>query len=153
MKIYLETEVAGNFQDVFAQFDQSLFEQLAPPFPPVELLRFDGSRPGDEYLIELKLPLLQQQWHGRITEAGANDSECWFVDEGLRMPFFLAFWHHRHTVRQQGDHCVIIDDIEYRAPFSWLTVLLYPTMWAQFAYRKPLYRKIFGRPDSVGVGS
>ncbi len=147
MKIYLETPVAGNFREVFAQFDKALFVKLTPPFPPVELLRFDGSRVGDQYHIDLKLPFLRQTWQGHITEAGESETECWFVDEGLRLPFFLKSWHHRHTVRQQGDHCVIIDDITYEAPFAVLSYLLHPTMWLQFAYRKPLYRKVFGSPS------
>ena len=43
MKLILKTNVKQSPQQVWAGFNQSLFEKLAPPFPRVRLLRFDGS--------------------------------------------------------------------------------------------------------------
>ncbi len=53
MKITLRTPVAASLPAVWRGFDEPLFEKLSPPFPPVELVRFDGSHEGDVVSLEL----------------------------------------------------------------------------------------------------
>jgi ligand-binding SRPBCC domain-containing protein len=147
MRLQLTTHVGGHYEAVMAGFDHKLFGQLAPPFPKVRLQRFDGSGVDDEVHLELDFVLFKQVWHSRIVEAGTTPTEAFFVDEGIRLPFFLKQWRHRHRVVATGpNECQIIDAIEYSTG-SWLTnVLFYPALWAQFAYRVPVYRRVFGRP-------
>ncbi|MBD0260611.1 MAG: hypothetical protein ICV83_33250, partial [Cytophagales bacterium] len=54
-------------------------------------------------------------------------------------------WRHRHEIRQHGTGSLIVDDVSFRSPNRLLDWLLYPVMYLQFAYRKPVYRRLFGR--------
>lgn len=147
MHIVIRTPVAGHYREVLARFDQDLFEALSPPGAGVELLRFDGSHPGDVVHIRMKLlGLIAQDWVSHITEEDATDTAAWFVDEGQQLPFFLSEWRHRHVVEKVSEtQSVIVDDIYFRSPARPLDYLLYPVLYAQFAYRRPIYRRIFGK--------
>lgn len=94
--------------------------------------------------MQLNLLLFRQRWTSLIVKEGITPEEAYFIDEGIRLPFFLSYWRHRHRVLNAGEHAVVVDDIYYQAPFRWLGYLLYPVLWLQFAYRRPVYRKVFG---------
>lgn len=143
MRIVIATLVNQGYQSVARGFDQHLFEQLNPPFPPVKLLRFDGSKKGDVVALELDFFLFKQTWESQITENGKTTKEWYFVDEGVKLPFFLSYWQHRHQVVQVGTHAKIIDNITFKTPFFLLDYLFYPVMWLQFLYRKPVYKRVF----------
>ena len=144
MNIQLKTTVTGNYKTIMSRFDRDLFEALAPPFPPMEVVAFTGSREGDRVHIRF---LDRINWISRITEDGANDTEAWFVDEGVQLPFPLTYWRHRHVVRKiSEDTSCIIDDITYRAGNGLFTLLMYPALYLGFYPRKRLYRAYFGRP-------
>lgn len=144
MKLTLRTPVSAPLRQVWEGFDESLFRNLSPPFPPVKLVRFDGSRPGDLVSLELNFILFSQSWTSRIADQKETDGEIHFTDEGIKLPFFLSFWRHKHRlIRQESGGTLIADEIEYRTPFLLFDYLIYPAMWAQFAYRKPIYRRIF----------
>jgi ligand-binding SRPBCC domain-containing protein len=149
LRIYLETPVAGTPPEIIRRFDQDLFETLAPPGTPVEIVRFEGSHTGDTVHIRLKLAgFIKQDWISKITDDGSTPERAWFVDEGTQLPFFLSYWRHQHIVEARDGHSVIIDDITYRGSFFLLTWLLYPALYLQFAWRKPIYRKIFGKVEA-----
>lgn len=145
MKLLLETPVAQSYLSVKAGFDESLFRKLSPPFPPVKLLRFDGCAPGDQVILELNFIFFTQKWTSAITEDGTSEAEYFFVDEGIVLPFFLKKWTHRHRIIASPTGSRIRDEIEYESSNGLLTLLLYPALWAQFLYRKPIYKKVFGR--------
>lgn len=145
MKIQLETPVEQGYLDVKAGFNESLFKKLSPPFPPVRLLRFDGSEKGDLVTLELNFIFFKQKWTSEITEDKTTDLEFFFVDKGVELPFFLKKWTHKHRIISSGIGSIIRDEIEYEAPLGILTFLLFPALWAQFAFRKPIYKKIFKR--------
>ncbi|QNE41357.1 hypothetical protein F1C16_18240 [Hymenobacter sp. NBH84] len=150
MHLLLRTRVAQPPARVLAGFDRALFESLAPPFPTLHLLRFDGSRPGDRVEIELAVGPKRWRWTSLITEAGQlPDGSQYFIDEGQELPAPLRYWRHRHLIEPnpRGLGSVIVEDITYRTGSRILDVLLYPAMWAQFAYRRPVYRRVFGRPQ------
>ena len=149
MRIKIETPVARDMKTVFAGFTQDLFDALIPPEVPVKLLRFDGSRTGDEVHLELSFIFFKQKWISVITDDGESEDECFFVDEGRTLPFFLKFWRHRHRILRApdgGDGAVIVDDIEYRAPIPGMGLILYPILRRQFKARGPIYQRIFGKP-------
>lgn len=149
MQLKFETKVLAPVAEVVEGFNETLFKALSPPFPPVKLRRFDGSRTGDIVSLELNFILFRQRWTSEITYHEATDSAFVFVDEGRELPFFLKFWKHRHSiVRDDDGHTCIVDDITYRAPYGWLSVLLYPVLFLQFWYRKPIYRRFFGKPQA-----
>ena len=146
MRLTFRTRVAQSPGQVWAGFDQTLFEALAPPFPPVRLIRFDGSRKGDLVELELNFLLFRQRWQSEIVEDAAEGGGFRFVDVGRKLPFFLKSWRHHHGIEPDpaGSGSIIVDDIRFDTPLGWLgNVLFYPSLWAQFAYRGPVYRKVF----------
>ncbi|WP_028524030.1 SRPBCC family protein [Runella limosa] len=144
MKLRIQTHVSQPYQVVWQGFNEELFRKLSPPFPPVRVVRFDGCLAGDMVVLELNFLLFKQQWISRITEQQSSESEIYFVDEGTKLPFFLRFWRHRHRIiHQEAGGTIISDEIEFKTPL-WITdYLMYPLLWAQFAYRKPIYKKAF----------
>ena len=64
MNIQLTTTVKGNYKTIMARFDRQLFEALAPPFPPMEVVEFTGSREGDRVHIRF---LDRVNWISLIT--------------------------------------------------------------------------------------
>jgi len=146
MKLMIRVNVAQPPEDVLAQFGPELFHRLTPPFPPARVLHYGGNSPGSEVHIRLNVLLAQQDWVAVITEQDFTPGreELFFTDEGKQLPFFLSFWRHKHRVRRLPGGSQIIEDIEFRTP-PWLPeALLYPVLWAQFACRRPVYRKVFG---------
>jgi len=144
MHIILETVVQAALPDVWSGFDRKLFDQLSPPFPPVEVVRFDGCLRGDVVILRLNFLMFRQDWESLITDQQTRADEIYFIDEGVRLPFFLRYWRHRHRlVRHESGGTVVIDDITFRTPFRLLDYLMYPLLWAQFAYRKPIYKRVF----------
>ncbi len=143
MHLQLETKVRQPIHQVWAGFNRSLFDQLSPPFPPVEVIRFDGCQTGDVVHLRLNFLVSKQDWISDIVDQQTTDAEIYFVDKGRKLPFFLAYWHHRHRLLRSGQQTVIVDDITFRTPTQLTDVLFYPLLWLQFAYRKPIYRRRF----------
>ncbi len=143
MRILLKTQVQQPLTTVWAGFNRDLFEELSPPFPPVRVVRFDGCQRGDVVHLQLNFFLFRQDWVSQIVDQQTTAGEIFFVDEGTRLPFFLAYWKHRHGLLRTNGQTMIIDDITFKTPF-WITdYLFYPLLWVQFAFRKPIYRRIF----------
>lgn len=144
MKIHLQTPVATHYQAVLAGFNKDLFQALAPPFPRLKILRFDGSAPGDVVEIELSAGPFRRKWTSLITEQHTTETAAWFVDEGQILPAPLTFWRHKHLITHHGSHSVIHDQIEFNTGSKLLDLLVYPALYVQFALRGPIYRRIFG---------
>jgi ligand-binding SRPBCC domain-containing protein len=145
MKITIKTKVEQDYLSVKQGFNKDLFLKLNPPFPPVKLLRFDGCRRGDKVSLELNFILFKQIWTSIITSDRTDEQEFFFVDEGKKLPFFLRFWKHKHRVIRDESGSTIVDEINFSARLKILSPLLYPVLYAQFWYRKPIYKKIFRR--------
>jgi len=143
MKIVIETTVEQDYLTVKEGFNESLFKKLAPPFPPVKLLRFDGSTTGDVVSLELNFIFFKQRWTSDIVADETTEKEFYFIDKGVELPFFLKAWEHKHRIIKNGEGSIIRDEISYQGPFGLMTLLLYPALYLQFLYRKPIYRKIF----------
>jgi len=146
MRLKITTSVEQDYISVMQGFNQKLFTRLNPPFPPVNLLRFDGCQRGDVVAIELNFFLFKQQWVSLILEDGLDEREFYFIDYGQKLPFFLKYWRHHHRIVKDGNRAKIVDDIHFRSPFSLTDLLLWPVLWLQFAYRKPIYQQVFSRP-------
>ncbi|GAB2569308.1 SRPBCC family protein [Spirosoma areae] len=148
MRLVLKTSVDQSLPTVWAGFNRTLFEQLAPPFPPVKVVRFDGCLPGDVVHLRLNFFLFRQDWISLIVDQQTTDDAIYFIDQGTRLPFFLTRWHHRHHLQRvpagtTGGQTIITDDITFKTPFGLTDYLLYPFLWLQFACRKPIYRRLF----------
>lgn len=143
MKIKISTQVESGVKQVWDNFDMNLLKKLAPPFPLMKVLRYDGNKKGDIVSFELSFLLFKQIWTSEITESYENGKHAYFIDEGVQLPFFLKEWHHKHLIEENGENAEIIDLIHYKTPFIWLDYLMYPLMYAQFAYRIPIYKRFF----------
>jgi len=145
MKLTIRTPVTAPLSVVWAGFDRDLFNRLSPPFPPVKVLRFDGCMTGDVVSLELDFIFFKQVWDSDIIDQQTTDGEIYFIDQGTKLPFFLKAWHHKHRLIRQGEGTVIADEITFQTPSRLLDYVMYPLMWAQFAYRKPIYKRVFNR--------
>jgi ligand-binding SRPBCC domain-containing protein len=148
MHFQVITPVPGTPRSVFAGFDRALFLRLAPPGVRLTLHQFDEPlATGGVVHLEVRFfGLLRQEWYNRITALQTSDTLCDFVDEGERLPFPLRQWRHHHIIRQGTQGTEIVDDITYHSPNRVLDVLMFPFVYAQFWYRKPVYRKYFAAP-------
>ncbi len=144
MHIILKTFVEQDIKSVSDAFDKELFIKLKPPGIGLKILRFDGSSKGDTVELELNFGLFKQRWKSIISDSGVTEEEIFFVDEssGKDLPFFLKHWTHRHRLLKEGNGTTIVDDITFTSPY-YLTAFFYPIIWAQMAFRKPIYRKTF----------
>ena len=139
MKILLTTSVDGSVTQVFSRFDINLFKALTPKVMHKKMLRFDGCQKGDRFTIQT----LTGAWNGLITERVEAVEECYFIDEGEKLPFPLVFWRHRHIVRKIHDSTCIVDDIEFKTHLGLIDMCLYPGLWLFFKARAPVYRRYF----------
>ena len=144
MKIKISTQVKGKYLDIMSKFNQELLERLTPPGIRIKLLQYDGSQLGNIVHIQLHiLGLIKQEWISEITEVEENSHHVFFVDEGKKLPSFLSSWKHKHIVENHNDESVIVDKIEYKTSSIFLDWLMYPILYFQFLYRKPIYKKVF----------
>lgn len=145
MKLQLATKVGQSAQEVWEGFNEELFLKLAPPFPKVKLLQFDGSKKGDKVGLELNFIFFRQKWISDIVENGENDGEIFFIDKGVVLPFFLKKWQHRHIIRKLDQGAEIVDDIDFSTGTIITDFLMFPGLFLQFLYRKPVYKRIFSK--------
>ena len=144
MHILLHTSVNQPLHKVAAGFNEKLFRALAPPFPRLKLLRFDGSKKGDLVAMELHFGPMKQRWVSEIVANGESKEEWFFIDEGRELPRPLKYWQHRHRLqRLPGGGTRIVDDVTYKTGNRLLDIAIYPALLAQFLYRKPVYKKFF----------
>lgn len=145
MLLHLQTTVKQDYKAVFDAFNEALFLKLAPPYPRVKLIRFDGSKPGDIIEIEMKTGVKTFRWTSLIVAVSVTSREAYFIDEGQVLPPPLKKWRHKHLVSAAAETGSVIHDIiEYSTGYKILDAILYPIMLAQFSYRKPIYKKVFG---------
>ena len=138
----VRTRINAPMQDVWTQFDAALLSKLSPPFPKVRIVRFDGCQTGDLVSLELNLLVAKLIWTSQITDSIQNEAFCAFVDEGVKMPFGLQFWQHKHRVKKiTEESCEIIDEISFDTRNAFLNYLLFPFLWGMIFYRKPFYKK------------
>lgn len=144
MKILIKTKVSQDLQTVWKGFDASLFLKLNPPGLPVTLRQFDGCQKGDAVKITLGKGGLSQDWNALIVDQKSSEQEIYFIDEGVKLPFFLKSWRHTHRLlRIAPKSTEIIDDITFTTPFVVTNYLLYPMLYFAMWWRKGVYRKVF----------
>ncbi len=145
MKVKIKTRVLSSLGEIEKGFNRELFLKLSPPFPPVKLTRFDGCVKGDKVSLSLNFLFFKQRWESDIVEDGRDTDSWFFVDKGVKLPFFLKTWLHRHEVLQRKDTSFIIDDIHFTTGSLLTDFLMFPLLYIQFLYRKPIYQKVFSK--------
>jgi ligand-binding SRPBCC domain-containing protein len=142
-KIFVRCRVHSTFQKVVDGFNRQLLESLSPDLMQLRILRYDGQKTGDCFTMQMGPPLLNIRWEGRVTAAGQTPATFWFEDEGLKLPFPLKAWRHRHVVRKAGDEAVIMDIVSYTTGNRILDILCFPFLKAMFRGRIKKYQRYF----------
>ncbi len=138
----ITTPIQAPISHVKELFTADLLLNLSPPFPRVALQRFDGCKKEDNVVLVIHLIFLKLTWSSLITEDLETEQEWYFIDRGVKMPFGLQFWQHKHRVKKTSeDTCEIIDEISFDTHHAFLNYLLFPFLWGMIFYRKPFYKK------------
>ena len=138
----ISTSIQAPISYVKELFTANLLLRLSPPFPRVSLQRFDGCKKDDNVILEINLVFTKVTWSSLITEDKLTADEWFFIDEGVKMPFGLNYWQHKHRVKKINEEsCEIIDEISFDTRNEFLNYLLFPFLWGMIFYRKPFYQK------------
>lgn len=142
LKFSLQTTINATIDQVWKQFDKELLEKLSPPFPFIKISTFDGCEVNDKVVIDMNFVFLKTSWSSLIIENQISDTEKFFTDKGIKMPFGLTHWKHKHGLKKVDDRTIIIDSIEFHTKYIILDYLLFPLFYGMIVYRKPLYKKL-----------
>ena len=138
----ISTPVQAPISHVKKLFTADLLIRLSPPFPTVTLQRFDGCKKDDNVVLVINLLFQKVTWSSLITEDLETENEWYFIDQGVKMPFGLQYWQHKHRVQKISEEaCEIIDEISFDTCNAFLNYLLFPFLWGMIFYRKPFYKK------------
>jgi ligand-binding SRPBCC domain-containing protein len=138
----ISTPIQAPISHVKDLFTADLLLRLSPPFPRVSLQRFDGCKKNDNVILVINLLFTKVTWSSLITEDALTTDEWYFIDQGVKMPFGLRYWQHKHRVKKINDvSCEIIDEISFDTRNEFLNYLLFPFLWGMIFYRKPFYKK------------
>jgi ligand-binding SRPBCC domain-containing protein len=141
-KFDLRTNVDASMNDVWTRFDKTLLEKLSPPFPLIRIEQFDGCEINDHVVLEMNFILFKTIWSSIITDNKITDSENHFTDEGVKMPFGLRYWKHKHIIKKVTDTtCAIVDSIHFYTKYPLLDYLLFPLFYGMILFRIPIYKK------------
>lgn len=145
MNITLKSTVKDELPTVIKHFDADLFRYLLPP--GAELIEFGGSKAGDR--VHLKLPLAGE-WISEITEDRASDEQCYFIDEGRKLPFPIKKWRHKHILHRNGNDTIVEDNMNFSTGNIITDLLFYPVLYLSFLPRTWQYGKYFNSLKSTG---
>jgi ligand-binding SRPBCC domain-containing protein len=138
----ISTPIQAPISHVKDLFTADLLLRLSPPFPRVSLQRFDGCKKNDNVILVINLLFTKVTWSSLITEDALTADEWYFIDQGVKMPFGLQYWQHKHRVKKISEvSCEIIDEISFDTHNEFLNYLLFPFLWGMIFYRKPFYKK------------
>jgi ligand-binding SRPBCC domain-containing protein len=94
--------------------------------------------------------LLKTTWSSIITDFQESESENFFIDEGVKMPFGLTYWQHKHSVKKLTDaSSAVVDTIQFKSKFFLLDYLLYPLFYGMILYRIPIYQKLLSTKHEI----
>lgn len=138
----IQTKIDSSISQVWSQFNEELLKKISPPFPSVQIIRFDGCSKGDLVILEINLLILKVIWSSQITSFNQDSTQFSFVDEGIQVPFGIKKWKHEHSIIKIDEmHCYIQDLVTFKTSFVFLDLILFPFLWGMIFYRKPFYKK------------
>jgi len=138
MNITLKSKVENSLENVHNGFDGELFKYLLPP--GAKLIAFGGSTKGD--IVHLNLPIAGE-WISEITEHGETENTRYFIDEGIKLPFHLKTWKHKHLLHREGNTTVIEDNMTFSTGNFIMDCLFYPVLLLSFLPRVWQYKSYF----------
>jgi hypothetical protein len=143
MKIKIISTVKTNFQQVAGGFNEKLFRFLLPSEKIARLIRYDGEKTGGIIHIRFSFPWASD-WISKITDSKKQTNEYYFIDKGVKLPFGLKCWKHRHVVKKiNANNTRIVDEIDFSTAYQLVDFLIYPILYLAFVTRKMSYRNYF----------
>ena len=144
----IQTKIGASMSFVWSQFNEALLKKISPPFPKVNIQRFDGCSKGDLVILEINLLFMKVIWSSEITYSHQDSNQSVFVDEGIKVPFGINMWRHEHSIiKIDESRCYIQDFITYKTSNVFLDIILFPFLWGMIFYRKPFYKKYLTNVD------
>jgi ligand-binding SRPBCC domain-containing protein len=131
-----ETIVPRGLEETFAFFsDARNLERLTPPWVGFEILTPTPINMGAGTLIDYRIRVhgIPLKWK---TEIVVWEPPHCFVDVQVRGPY--RWWHHTHRFEACAGGTRVMDEVEYRAPFSWIShgLMVNRDVAKIFAYRE-----------------
>jgi hypothetical protein len=131
-------------EEIFAFFsDARNLDTLTPPWVGFRILTPEPIDMRRGTLIDYRIRIhgIPLRWRTEIIDW---DPPHRFVDLQLRGPY--RWWHHEHRFERCGEETRIIDDVEYRAPFHWISHPLFVQRDVEriFDYRAQALGRLFG---------
>lgn len=144
----IQTKIGASMPFVWSQFNEALLRKISPPFPKVNIQRFDGCNEGDLVILEINLFFIQVVWSSKIIHSKQDSKQSVFIDEGITVPFGINIWKHEHSIIKIDDsQCYIEDFVTYKTSNVFLDIILFPFLWGMIFYRKPFYQKYLTNRD------
>lgn len=138
----IQTKIGAAMPFVWSQFNEALLRKISPPYPKVNIKRFDGCKEGDLVILEINLLFIRVIWSSKISYSKQDDKQSTFIDEGITVPFGITHWKHEHSIIKIDDsQCYILDFVTYKTSNVFLDMILFPFLWGMIFYRKPFYKK------------
>ena len=79
----IQTKIGASMSFVWSQFNEALLKKISPPFPKVNIQRFDGCSKGDLVILEINLLFMKVIWSSEITYSQQDSNQSVFIDEGI----------------------------------------------------------------------
>ncbi len=152
-KLHREMWVPLPLDTVFGFFSNPAnLELVTPPWVgfrilsklPVEM------KPGALLDYAIRVHGIPLKWRSEIT---VWEPPFRFADLQLKGPY--AVWHHEHRFEARHGGTLVVDDVEYAIPFSWMPgaqlverFLVTPDVEKIFAHRRGALLRHFGLPDA-----
>ena len=144
----IQTKIGASMPFVWSQFNEALLKKISPPFPQVDIKRFDGCSKGDLVILEINLLFMKVIWSSEITNSNEDSNQSVFVDEGIKVPFGINMWRHEHSIiKIDESRCYIQDFITYKTSNVFLYIIFFPFLLGMIFYRKPFYKKYLTNVD------
>ena len=125
--------------NVIRSFHDGNFVHFLTALQPVKILNWDGIESGKEASFSFWF----FGWRiMKVVHEGyeAQDTYLHFIDKGLKLPFGLNDWNHRHIVKVEGDNVIISDRVQMHSKSRAKLYFIYPIMIFPILIRKITYK-------------
>ncbi|MBN2694855.1 hypothetical protein JXR93_09355 [bacterium] len=121
MKIEIKHKISGDLKAQFKKMNKELFMFLNPRFIPLKIDVFEEISKNSIF----RLKVMFFRWDGVISEYVIDDNESYFVDEGVKLPFPLKKWRHKHILKKIDNELFLIEDVEVDSYFIFRPFVKY----------------------------
>lgn len=152
-RLHREMWVPLPLETVFAFFSNPAnLELVTPPWVGFRILSKLPVAMKKGLLLDYAIRIhgIPLKWRSEITEW---EPPLRFADLQIKGPY--AIWHHQHKFEARHGGTLVIDEVEYAIPLSWMPgsglierFLVRPDVEKIFAHRRGALLRHFGLPDN-----